>query len=81
MKACITHSFACDCREEKFKQLEAENAELKEVIRELSDSMAAISDLSSHMKFAAILFANKGKTISLPKTDEAALKEDDLKST
>ena len=29
-KECVTHHFACDCREEKFNQLERENAELRE---------------------------------------------------
>lgn len=29
-KECTTHHFACDCREEKFKQLEQENAALRE---------------------------------------------------
>lgn len=29
MKECITHHHACDCREETFKKLEIENAELK----------------------------------------------------
>lgn len=29
MKECTTHHFACDCREEKFKQLELENAKLR----------------------------------------------------
>ena len=29
-KECTTHHFACDCREEKFKQLERENAALRE---------------------------------------------------
>lgn len=28
-KECTTHHFACDCREEKFKELERENAALK----------------------------------------------------
>jgi len=28
-KECVTHHHACDCREEKFKQLEQENAELR----------------------------------------------------
>ena len=30
MKQCTTHHHACDCREEKFKQLEQENAALRE---------------------------------------------------
>ena len=29
-KECTTHHFACDCREEKFKELERENAALRE---------------------------------------------------
>jgi hypothetical protein len=29
MTECTTHHFACDCREEKFKQLELENAALR----------------------------------------------------
>ena len=29
-KECTTHHHACDCREEKFKQLEQENAKLRE---------------------------------------------------
>lgn len=29
-KECTTHHFACDCREEKFKELEQENAALRE---------------------------------------------------
>jgi len=28
-KQCTTHHHACDCREEKFKQLEQENAALR----------------------------------------------------
>jgi len=28
-KKCTTHHHACDCREEKFKQLEQENAALR----------------------------------------------------
>ena len=30
MTECTTHHHACDCREEKFKQLELENAALRE---------------------------------------------------
>jgi|DEB0MinimDraft_3_1074331.scaffolds.fasta_scaffold49822_3 hypothetical protein len=30
-KECTTHHHACDCREEKFKQLEQENAALREL--------------------------------------------------
>ena len=30
MKECTTHHHACDCREAKFAELEAENARLRE---------------------------------------------------
>jgi len=30
MKQCVTHHFACDCREAKFKEIEQENAALRE---------------------------------------------------
>jgi hypothetical protein len=30
MTECTTHHHACDCREEKFRQLEQENAALRE---------------------------------------------------
>lgn len=54
---------------EKIKRLEAENEELKEVISELSKSMSAIADLSSHMKLASTLFALKGDSkIAMPKS-------------
>jgi hypothetical protein len=29
---CTTHFHACDCREEKFKELEAENKKLREAL-------------------------------------------------
>ena len=31
-KQCTTHHHACDCREEKFKELEQDNAELREQV-------------------------------------------------
>ena len=34
-KECTTHHHACDCREEKFKQLEQENAALRAVAMKL----------------------------------------------
>ncbi|NBW08453.1 MAG: hypothetical protein EBR82_10530 [Caulobacteraceae bacterium] len=36
---CITHHYACDCREAKFAELERENAGLKVQIRELIATM------------------------------------------
>lgn len=57
-------------QKEQIKKLKAENAELREVIDELSKSMSAISDLSSHMKLAASLFAFRDGKITIP-TSEA----------
>jgi TPP-dependent pyruvate/acetoin dehydrogenase alpha subunit len=34
-KECTTHHHACDCREEKFKQLEQENAALRNLLRDI----------------------------------------------
>ena len=41
-KQCVTHHFACDCREEKFKQLEQENAELRTYKANTTIRIAAI---------------------------------------
>ena len=41
-KQCTTHHFACDCREEKFKQLEQENAELRTYKANTTIRIAAI---------------------------------------
>lgn len=34
MKECITHHFACECREEKFKDMERENKQLRQTVLE-----------------------------------------------
>jgi hypothetical protein len=36
-KECTTHHFACDCREEKFKQLEQENAALRKMLSDADE--------------------------------------------
>ena len=41
-KECTTHHHACDCREEKFKQLEQENAELRTYKANTTIRIAAI---------------------------------------
>lgn len=45
-RECITHHYACDCREAKFKEtterlqrLEAENAALKQQIQDCNDNL------------------------------------------
>jgi len=39
-KQCTTHHHACDCREEKFKQLEQENAALRAALDSLRTKIA-----------------------------------------
>jgi hypothetical protein len=40
-KECTTHHFACDCREEKFKELERENAALRAALEDIAESTPA----------------------------------------
>jgi len=42
MKECITHHFACDCREAKFTALEAENTALRKRVAELEEALQGI---------------------------------------
>jgi len=37
MRNCVTHHFACDCREDKFKKLEEENKKLREALEFYAD--------------------------------------------
>jgi hypothetical protein len=36
-KNCITHSFACDCREEQFRLLKEKNKELESLVEKLDE--------------------------------------------
>ena len=36
-KECVTHHFACDCREAKFKELEQENAALRKMLSDADE--------------------------------------------
>ena len=38
-KQCVTHHFACDCREQKFKELKRENAALLEAAESVYDRL------------------------------------------
>ena len=44
MKECITHHHACDCREDKFKELKAENERLREKIEILEMALKHAKD-------------------------------------
>ena len=35
---CVTHNHACDCREEKFAKIEAENKRLREALEAIAAS-------------------------------------------
>ena len=37
MKECVTHHYACDCREQKFKALEAEVERYKTALQKISE--------------------------------------------
>lgn len=37
MRECITHSFACECREAKFAEIEAENLRLRKALEKIAD--------------------------------------------
>lgn len=36
-KECVTHHHACDCREEKFKEIERENAALRKALADADE--------------------------------------------
>ena len=49
MKKCVTHYHACDCREQMFAELAAENRTLKQQLEyangKLSEAMLKLEDL------------------------------------
>ena len=58
-KECVTHHHACDCREAKFKELERENAALRELaecmateMREVDHDFASLRDYDAARKEA-----------------------------
>ena len=62
-KECTTHHFACDCREEKFKRLEQDNAELREQVEHL---IGMIEQLQSDLTHFASIEAFEGKKEAKP---------------
>ena len=46
MHDCVSHHYACDCREEKFRRIEEENAQLKKEIERLKQRRNQIDDES-----------------------------------
>jgi len=41
-KLCVTHHYACDCREEKFAALEYENEDLRSQLADLKSTVAKV---------------------------------------
>ena len=62
-KECTTHHHACDCREEKFKQLEQENAALREQVEHL---IGMIEQLEGDLAHFATIEAFDGKKEAQP---------------
>ena len=56
MRNCITHHHACDCREEKFKKLEAALAEVRKGLELLAYDLGDWEEMAhlSHTTLAAI---------------------------
>jgi len=44
MRNCVTHFHACDCREEKFKNLDKENIELHQTVAEQWTEIQKLKD-------------------------------------
>ena len=62
-KQCTTHHFACDCREAKFKELEQDNADLREHVEHL---IGMIEQLQSDLAHFATIEAFEGKKEAQP---------------
>jgi len=76
-KECTTHHFACECREEKFKQLEQENAALRKALAE-ADELERYSGSDDHRqwgKCSAWLHPDDAVVIISAKALDAARKE------
>ena len=81
MKECITHHHACDCREDKFKDLQAENERLREAIRKHRDNfpdMALAGELElwrTLREEAGELLDGDGDYLNLPKDEDWGLSQ------
>ena len=76
-KECTTHHHACDCREAKFKELEQENAALREALVN-ADELERYSGSDGHRqwgKCSAWLHPDDAVVIISAKALDAARKE------
>ena len=60
-RECTTHHHACDCREARFRGLEAELAAMREAAQEMADAMGRGEDreLAALGKLEALLESEK----------------------
>jgi hypothetical protein len=90
-KECTTHHHACDCREEKFKQLEQENAALRELTstlgapnhinipvekwRELREDKERLDYMEKNVDFVSWMYCGKPHSWDFRKKIDAKRKE------
>ena len=90
-KECTTHHHACDCREEKFKQLEQENAALRELTstlgapnhinipvekwRELREDKERLDYMEKNVDFVSWMYCGKRHSWDFRKKIDAKRKE------
>ena len=90
-KECTTHHHACDCREEKFRQLEQENAALRELTstlgapnhinipvekwRELSEDKERLDYMEKNVDFVSWMYYGKPHSWNFRKKIDAKRKE------
>ena len=90
-KECTTHHHACDCREEKFKQREQENAALRELTstlgarnhinipvekwRELREDKERLDYMEKNVDFVSWMYCGKPHSWDFRKKIDAKRKE------
>lgn len=74
MKECITHSFACECREAKFAELEAKTERLAKEIETLREGLNKIEDNDHCLDFGPY---SELAEETLQKADEISRKTND----
>lgn len=57
---CTTHHFACECREERFRELEKENELLKLALKESSDALKEAVDMVKYMPHSSSCWQSIG---------------------
>ncbi len=75
-KECTTHHHACDCREEKFKQLEQENAALREELESSRRLVNALIIKADAFDYLAWLEKKRGEEAELQGADFLCLASD-----